>query len=123
MDGLMYVESKHEDAVRIALALRRGDVFLNWTDGSTAFSIGMYPFKSVPFGHRFVSSGIIPPIGMVMVGVEQKGFFRFDLFRKHPDGFHKDYVAEKLNLTGSDAEGIAHLLTLISDLSEEDWVQ
>lgn len=53
---------------------------------------------------------------MVMVGVERKGCFHFNLMGGETKELHPEYVAEKLNLDGTDAEGIAGLLNAIRQL-------
>jgi hypothetical protein len=50
---------------------------------------------------------------MVMVGVEKKGCFHFDLMSGRNNILMPGYVGEKLNLSGSDAKGIARLLDFI----------
>jgi len=111
-----YIKTNLDDAKKIADALKDGPVMFSWTDDYTHFDIYMVP-------SRYFETVFLAPMkianwryhGMVIVSIERKGCFNFDLMSGTQD-FKSTYVAEKLGLDyeGSTVEQVTELLNMIS---------
>lgn len=119
-----YIRNNRGDALRIQVALRLGPVFFSWTDGATHYDIWMLPSKDLHttwHAPEKIQCGLRR--GMVLVAIERRGAFYFDLL-SGTEKFSGEYIWEKLTFDGASyqqspktPDDIAELLTMISQAS------
>lgn len=111
-----YIRTNLDDAKKVADALKDGPVMFSWTDEKTHFDFYMVP-------SRYFETVFLAPQkimnwrwhGMVIVSIERKGCFNFDLMSGE-QSFYPGYISEKLGLDkdGSDSESVCEFLNMIS---------
>ena len=108
-----YIGTNETDAVKIRTVLEYGPVYFSWTEGKTHLDVWMLPEKHLKTAWLAPERSIGGlRHGMVLVGIERKGCFFFNLL-SGKDEFYGGYLNEKLGW-GDDPE---HLGQTITDLA------
>lgn len=120
-----YLRTNKVDATRLRTALENGSVYFSWTDGATHLDIWMLPSRHL--GTAFLAPEKIQGglrHGMVLVGIEQRGCFFFNLLSGEEE-FYGGYLNEKLSWgdnpehIGQTIKDLAELFTMISQVGPD----